>query len=294
MKYAWTQQHSDSSPVSVMCQVLRASKSAYYAWKKRAPGPRQQRTERIRKDVQQVFEESNQIYGSHKIARELEKSPHLETACRNTVAKAMCELQLKSKVSKRFKPTTTINDPSKKPAENILNQVFDTDQPNQKWVTDITYLPLVNGFVYLAVVLDLFGRKVVGWELSDSLTTPLISDALRDAIEKRRPETSGLLIHSDRGCQYTSDEYQSQLKTMNITCSMSRTGCCYDNAVMERFFWSLKNEWTKFESFEDIDQARESVFKYIETFYNSKRIHQSLDYLTPNQFELNCKQQTAA
>ena len=206
----------------------------------------------------------------------------------------MCELQLKSRVSKRFKPTTTINDPSKKPAENILNQVFDTDQPNQKWVTDITYLPLVNGFVYLAVVLDLFGRKVVGWELSDSLATPLISDALRDAIEKRRPETSGLLIHSDRGCQYTSDEYQSQLKTMNITCSMSRTGCCYDNAVMERFFWSLKNEWTKFESFEDIDQARESVFKYIETFYNSKRIHQSLDYLTPNQFELNCKQQTAA
>ena len=206
----------------------------------------------------------------------------------------MCELQLKSKVSKRFKPTTTINDPSKKPAANILNQVFDTDQPNQKWVTDITYLPLVNGFVYLAVVLDLFGRKVVGWELSDSLATPLISGALRDAIEKRRPETSGLLIHSDRGCQYTSDEYQSQLKTMNITCSMSRTGCCYDNAVMERFFWSLKNEWTKFESFKDIDQARESVFKYIETFYNSKRIHQSLDYLTPNQFELNFKQQTAA
>ena len=294
MKYAWLQQHSDSFPVNLMCQVLQASKSAYYAWKKRAPGPRQQRTERIRKDVQQVFEESNQIYGSHKIAHELEKSPHLETACRNTVAKAMCELQLKSKVSKRFKPTTTINDPSKKPAANILNQVFDTDQPNQKWVTDITYLPLVNGFVYLAVVLDLFGRKVVGWELSDSLATPLISGALRDAIEKRRPETSGLLIHSDRGCQYTSDEYQSQLKTMNITCSMSRTGCCYDNAVMERFFWSLKNEWTKFESFEDIDQARESVFKYIETFYNSKRIHQSLDYLTPNQFELNFKQQTAA
>ena len=294
MKYAWIQQHSDSFPVNLMCQVLQASKSAYYAWKKRVPGPRQQRTERIRKDVQQVFEESNQIYGSHKIAHELEKSPHLETACRNTVAKTMCELQLKSKVSKRFKPTTTINDPSKKPAENILNQVFDTDQPNQKWVTDITYLPLVNGFVYLAVVLDLFGRKVVGWELSDSLTTPLISDALRDAIEKRRPETSGLLIHSDRGCQYTSDEYQSQLKTMNITCSMSRTGCCYDNAVMERFFWSLKNEWTKFESFKDIDQARESVFKYIETFYNSKRVHQSLDYLTPNQFELNFKQQTAA
>ena len=293
MKYAWIQKHSDCFPVNLMCQILQSSKSAYYAWKKRTPGPRQERTERIRKDVAHVFEEYNQIYGSYKIAQELEKSPELETACRNTVAKAMSELQIKSKVSKRFKPTTTINDPSKKPAENILNQVFDTDQPNQKWVTDITYLPTAMGFVYLAVVLDLFSRKVVGWELADSLATPLVSAALRDAIEKRKPETSSLLLHSDRGCQYTSDEYQSQLKTMGITCSMSRTGCCYDNAVMERFFWSLKHEWTKFETFEDIDQARASVFKYIETFYNSKRIHQSLKYLTPDQFEQEFQQQLA-
>ena len=147
MKYAWIQKHSDCFPVNLMCQILQASKSAYYAWKKRTPGPRQERTERIRKDVAHVFEEYNQIYGSYKIAQLLEKPPELETACRNTVAKAMSEMQIKSKVSKRFKPTTTINDPSKKPAENILNQVFDTDQPNQKWVTDITYLPTAKGFV---------------------------------------------------------------------------------------------------------------------------------------------------
>jgi len=294
VKYAWIQQHSDSFCVQLMCRVLEVSKSAYYAWKKREPGPRKQRTDRIRRDVSHVFEASNQIYGSYKIAQEMEKSPNLETACRNTVAKAMQELELKSKVSKRFKPTTTINDPSKRPAANILNQVFEADGPNQKWVTDITYLPLASGFVYLAVVLDLFSRKVVGWQLSDSLATSLVSGALRDAIEKRKPETAELLLHSDRGCQYTSDEYQSQLRTMNITCSMSRTGCCYDNAVMERFFWSLKHEWTKFESFEAMEQARTSVFKYIETFYNSKRIHQTLKYLTPDQFEEKHQQDLAA
>ena len=143
----------------------------------------------------------------------------------------------------------------------------------------------VTGWVYLAVVLDLFSRKVVGWAISESLATPLVSSALRNAVELRKPGTNGLLHHSDRGSQYTSDDYQQTLKTLNMTCSMSRTGCCYDNAVMERFFWSLKHEWTKFESFDDITQARRSVFEYIETFYNSKRIHQTLGYRTPDEFE---------
>jgi len=293
VKYAWIQEHSDSFSVQLMCEILDVSKSAFYAWKKRVPGPRTIRSKKIREDVEHVFLKYNEIYGSYKIAKELVKSPELETACRNTVAKAMRELELKSKVSKRFKPTTTVNDPSKKPAANILNQVFEADGPNQKWVTDITYLPLASGFVYLAVVLDLFSRKVVGWELSDSLATPLVSRALRDAIEKRKPKTSELLLHSDRGCQYTSDEYQSQLRTMNITCSMSRTACCYDNAVMERFFWSLKHEWTKFETFENIQQVKASVFKYIETFYNSNRIHQALEYQTPDKFEENHRQKLA-
>ena len=294
MKYAWIEQHKDSYPVKTMCRVLEASKSAYYAWRKRTPGPRQLRSQRIHQSVKRVHEDSDHIYGSYKIADQLSKDPKLETACRNTVAKAMKEMKLKSRVSKRYKPTTTITDPSKKPADNILNQVFEADAPNQKWVTDITYLPLVSGFVYLAVVLDLFSRKVVGWKLSDNLATPLVSSALRDAIDKRKPRTSDLLLHSDRGCQYTSDEYQTQLRTMSITCSMSRTGCCYDNAVMERFFWSLKHEWTKFESFENIDQVRASVFKYIETFYNRKRIHQSLEYLSPEQFEEKHAEQLAA
>ena len=190
----------------------------------------------------------------------------------------MKDLGIKSRVSRKFRPTTTVSDPSKKPAPNILAQDFKAEAPNQKWVADITYLPTLTGWVYLAVVIDLFSRKVVGWEMSDRITTPLVTGALKNAIQARKPETRELLHHSDRGCQYTSEAFQMIMRTTNITCSMSRTGCCYDNAVVERFFWSLKHEWTKFEEFGNLDAARMSVFKYIETFYNSVRIHQTLEY----------------
>ena len=285
MKYAWIKDHRDCFPVVAMCRVLQVSKSGYYRWVKAKPSLRTLRSLRIQASVKQVYEDSNQIYGSVKIADQLGKDDRLETACRNTVAAAMREMGLKSRVSKKFTPTTTVTDPSKIPAPNILDQSFTADAPNRKWVTDITYLPTQLGWVYLAVVLDLFSRKVVGWSISESLATPLVSTALRHAIEARRPDTTSLLHHSDRGSQYTSDDYQQTLRTLNITCSMSGTGCCYDNAVMERFFWSLKHEWTKFETFADINQTRSSVFGYIETFYNSKRIHQTLGYKTPDEFE---------
>ena len=152
-------------------------------------------------------------------------------------------------------------------------------------MTDITYVPTLTGWVYLAVVLDLFSRKVVGWAMSDSLATPLVSEALRHAIESRRLERGQLLHHSDRGCQYTSDDYQNTLQTFGIECSMSRRGNCYDNAVAERFFWSLKHEWTKHNEYDDIGSARLSVFTYIEVFYNRQRLHQSLGYKTPEAFE---------
>ena len=148
-------------------------------------------------------------------------------------------------MSRAFTPTTTQVDPTRAPAPNTLAQDFTAEAPNRKWVTDITYLPTEQGWVYLAVVLDLFSRKAVGWALGTSLETELVSTALRRAIEARRPAAEELLHHSDRGSQYTSDAYQRILKTLGIQCSMSRTGCCYDNAVMERFFWSLKHEWTK-------------------------------------------------
>jgi len=294
VKYAWIKQYRDKFPVAVMCRVLNVSKSGFYGWLKRPESKRAKRTRAIHAAVRTVYENSGQIYGSYKIAQELKQHEHLETACRNTVANAMHEMELKSCVSGKFKPITTESDPSKKPAGNVLAQDFGADAPNQKWVADITYLPVSGGWVYLAVVLDLYSRKVVGWEMSDRLTTPIVTTALRKAIESRRPERGTLLHHSDRGCQYTSDAFQKILRTMEITCSMSRTGCCYDNAVMERFFWSLKQEWTRHRQYENLEEARMSVFKYIETFYNSKRIHQTLGYLTPDEFERNYRAALAA
>lgn len=284
MKYAWISEHRDSYPVKVMCHVLKVSRLGYYASVGRQPSPRARRTAKIHQAVEQVHEVSHGIYGSAKIAQRLQQDEALESACRNTVATAMRELGLKSKVRKAFTPTTTKRDPTKQPAANVLDRDFTAEAPNRKWVTDLTYLPTAAGWVYLAVVLDLFSRKVVGWSLGHSLATQLVSDALRAAIERRRPDGKQLLHHSDRGCQYTSDAYQQTLRTMGIECSMSRTGNCWDNAVMERFFWSLKHEWTKHESFDDLEAARRSVFKYLETFYNPVRLHQTLGYQSPDDY----------
>jgi putative transposase len=285
VKYVWIRQHREAFPIAAMCDVLDVSASGYYAWVDRAPSPRAQRRARIDAAVREVHAASHGIYGSLKITRVLRQQNDLESACRNTVAAAMRELGLKSRVRNRFTPTTTQTDPTKQPAPNTLDRDFTATKPNEKWVTDITYLPTLAGWVYLAVVLDLFSRKVVGWAISESLATPLVADALRRAIEARRPVGSELLHHSDRGCQYTSDAYQQTLRTLGIECSMSRRGECYDNAVAERFFWSLKHEWTKHERFENLEGARLCVFKYIETFYNRERLHQTLGYKSPDMFE---------
>ena len=285
MKYVWIQEHRDSFPVAMMCKVLKVSTSGYYASLERRPSPRAVRHERIKQSVARAYTESHGIYGSLKIAEVLQTSEEMESACRNTVAAAMRELGIKSRVSTKFHPTTTQADPTKQPAENVLDRDFTADAPNRKWVTDITYLPTAAGWVYLAAVVDLFSRKVVGWSIGDSLATTLVSEALRDAIEKRRPDGKRLLHHSDRGCQYTSDAYRQTLRALGITCSMSRTGCCWDNAAMERFFWSLKHEWTNHDTFADLQEARLSVFKYIETFYNPRRIHQALGYQSPDEYE---------
>jgi putative transposase len=285
VKYAWITQHGERYPIALLCEILDVSKSGYYDSLERKPSHRAERRARIHAAVREVHAQSQAIYGSTKIARELSRRDDLERACRNTVARAMREMGLASRVSKAFTPTTTQSDPTKQAAPNRLERDFSAERPNQKWVTDITYLPTLAGWVYLAVVVDLFSRKVVGWSIDDSLATPLVATALRRAIESRRPQGSELLHHSDRGCQYTSDAYQETLRLLGIECSMSRTGDCYDNAVAERFFWSLKHEWTKHETFTDLEPARLSVFKYIETFYNSVRLHQTLGYKSPNEFE---------
>jgi len=285
VKYAWIKNHRDSFPIAAMCRVLKVSKAGYFAWRKRRPSRRSQRRECIRQAVRQVHAESHGIYGSRKIARALRRRGDLEPACRNTVAAAMREMGLRSRVRRGFRPRTTHADPSRPAAANTLDRDFTAEAPNRKWATDITYLPTAAGWVYLAVIVDLFSRKVVGWSIGDSLATELAGTALRQAIERRRPEGRRLLHHSDRGCQYTSEAYQQILRTMGITCSMSRTGCCYDNAVMERFFWSLKYEWTNHRRFANLEEAQLSVFLYIETFYNRHRLHEALGYRSPDEYE---------
>ncbi len=286
MKYAWINKHRNEFPVIDMCRVLGVSRSGFYDSLDRPQSERAKRADRVRASVAQVHQETDEIYGSRKIAEELKHRDELETACRNTVAGAMKELGIRSKTGRKsFRPTTTQVDPSKRPAANVLDRKFTATAPNQKWVTDITYLSTATGWVYLASVVDLFSRKVVGWAVSDSLSTELVQSALRDAFEKRRPDGSQLLHHSDRGCQYTSDSYQQTLRTLGITCSMSRTGNCYDNAVAERFFWSLKHEWTNHRIYADLESVRVSVFNYIEMFYNERRRHETLDYVSPNEFE---------
>ena len=284
MRYQWIRQHRDVFPVAAMCRVLKVSDSGYYGWVKRKPSPRAIRIEKIREDVRATFEQSGGVYGSRKIVEALEKHDQLESACRHTVTQAMRQLGLRSCVAKAFKPTTTQADPTKTPAPNVLDQNFQANGPNQKWVTDITYLPTEAGWVYLAVVLDLFSRKIVGWAIGTSLATGLVAQALRQAIESRQPGP-GLIHHSDRGSQYTSDRYQSILRGLKVTVSMSRKGCCYDNAVCERFFWSLKHEWTHHRSYAGLTDTRRSVFQYIELFYNRTRLHQALGYISPQAFE---------
>jgi putative transposase len=268
-----------------MCQVLKVSTSGFYDALDRAPSPRARRRARIREQVQQVHEEHHGIYGSWKIAEVMAKRDALESACRNTVAAAMQAMGLRSRVRKTFAPTTPQVDPGQRPAANLLDQDFTAEAPNRKWVTDITHLPTPRGRVHLAVVMDCFSRRVVGWSLGDSLATELVSDALRQAIEARRPAAGELLHHSDRGSQYTSDDYRQTLRTWGITCSMSRTGCCYDKAAMERLFRPLKHEWTHHATYAGLTDARLSVFQYIELFYNRKRLHQALGYVSPAQYE---------
>lgn len=287
MKHAWIRKHRDAFPVAASCRVLEVSTSGYHHALDRQPSQRAARHARILDSVAAVHAESHGIYGSVKVAKELNNRDDLEHACRNTAAKAMRELGLKSRIRKSFTPTTTRSDPHQQPAPNKLDRNFTADQPNRKWVTDITYLATTAGWVYLAAVVDLYSRKVIGWAISNSLATELVAAALRQAIEHRRPDCARLLHHSDRGCQYTSDGYQWTLKTLGIECSMSRTGECYDNAVMERFFWSLKHEWTNHASYQNLEDAKLGVFKYIETFYNSKRLHQTLGYCAPDEFEKN-------
>lgn len=291
-RYRFIQEHREQYPVTLLCQVLEVATSAYYDWLKRGPSPRQQRREELAAEVQRVYEDAHGVYGSRKIAEELVRRN--VDACRNTVAGLMQEMNLQSKAQKRRKFVVTTDSNHQDPiAPNRLERDFTATAPDQKWVADLTYVPTAEGWAYVAAVVDLFSRRVVGWAVGDSLESSLVLDALDNALSTRRPR-AGLICHSDRGVQYASCSHRELLAAHDIECSMSRRGNCWDNAPAERFMNSLKNEWTEHHSYQTVEEVHQSVFKYIEIFYNRERLHQALGYVTPVEFEASHRGSKAA
>lgn len=282
MRFAWVRQHKGVYPIWLMCRVLEVCRGGYYAWVKRPPGPRAKRRRELTAAIRQAHEASRKTYGSPRVHRQLRAKG--VACCENTVAKLMRENDLFSKVKRKFKVSTTDSNHAYAVADNTLDQDFSAAAPNRVWVADITYIPTAEGWLYLAAVLDLYSRKVVGWSMADHLRTELVADALTLAIDHRKPGKD-LLHHSDRGVQYASDAYQGLLAEHGMACSMSRRGNCYDNAAMESFFGTLKTELVHHEKYATRAAARQSIFEYIEVFYNRQRLHSTLGYLSPADFE---------
>jgi transposase InsO family protein len=264
-----------------MCAVLEVSSSGYYDWVGRPESKRAQRHKQLVAKIKVTHHKSRQIYGSPRIHGEL--ADQGVVVGKNTVAMLMQRHQIQSKVHKRFVVTTDSRH-SLKPAENRLKRNFIADKPNQKWVSDTTFISTREGWLYLATVMDLFSRKIIGWSMGKNNTTALVSQALEMAVQQRG-DVRGVILHSDRGIQYASGDYQMLLKGHGITCSMSRKGDCWDNAVMESFYHSLKTECVVFEDYRTRVQARSSLFDYIELFYNRQRRHSTLAYQSPDTYE---------
>ncbi|MFM7447035.1 MAG: IS3 family transposase [Leptolyngbyaceae cyanobacterium] len=269
-------------PVALMCEVLEVSRSGYYAWSKRPPATRTQENQQLKEQIKEIHQKSRNSYGAPRIHAAL-KQEGFEVG-RHRVARLMSKLGICVQPKRKFKTTTDSNH-SFPTAENVLNRNFTTQEPDQAWVADITYIPTQQGWLYLAVVIDLFSRRVVGWSMADHMRVELVLNALEAALGHRVPATSGLLFHSDRGSQYASSNYRAALQKAGIGCSMSRKGNCWDNAVAESFFGTLKTELIKSRVFDTTEKAKSTIVEWIEVFYNRERLHSTLHYLPPVQFE---------
>jgi transposase InsO family protein len=279
-KYAFVAAQASSYPVKVVCRVLGLARSGYYRWKQQSTSNHAEQDARLTTHITTIFRDSRRTYGSPRVHASLHAQGIRCSKMR--VARLMRTNAHVARRKRRHVQTTTShhNEPI---VANELARNFQTNAPNQVWVADITYLPTRQGWLYLAVVLDLYARRVVGWSMDSSLERSLVIRALQHALECRRP-SDGLVHHSDRGCQYASSDYQALLAKAEMKPSMSRKGNCWDNAVMESFFASLKAE-IGIEVFDSHAQARSCVFEYIERFYNRQRRHSTLAYLTPADFE---------
>jgi transposase InsO family protein len=264
-----------------MCSLLEVSASGYYAWRERAPSERARANEGLVKEIKAIHAESHEAYGSPRVHAEL-----LSRGFRigkNRVARLMQVKNIQSR-RKRKRQSTTDSRHNYPIAPNLLQQNFQAAIPNEKWLSDITYIPTAEGWLYLAAILDLFSRKIVGWAMEDHMESELVELAFQMAV-KNRQKVSGLLHHSDRGSQYAGGVYQTLIQAHRVTPSMSRTGNCYDNAPMESFFSTLKCELVDGANYQTRAEARTDIFAYIEGFYNRNRLHSSLGYLSPEEFE---------
>jgi transposase InsO family protein len=269
-----------------MCEVLNVSRSGYYARRSGRPGgaARRARESTLRAEIRAAHGDSRGTYGSPRVYREL--AARGVAVCENTVAKYMRRERLCAAPRRRFVPRTTDSGHAHPVAPNVLGRDFAADGPDRKWAADLTYLWTDEGWLYLSVVLDLFSRRVVGWSMSDDLKAGGVIDALGMALARRKPAAgSGLLHHSDRGTQYACAAYRERLAGHGITCSMSRPGNCYDNAAVESFFGTLKTELAHRRRYRTRAEARADVFEWIECWYNRRRRHSSLGYLSPEAFE---------
>jgi transposase InsO family protein len=282
VKFAFVKDHRRLWPVAVICRVLQVSRSGFFAWLRRGPSRRQRRQEELIQKIKAAHQENRELYGSPRVHRALLIDG--QNVSRNTVAKLMRQANIRAKTKRRFVPRTTNSAHQQPVAGNLLGRDFTAAGPDRKWVADITYVPTQEGWLYLAAVLDVWSRRIVGWSMADHLETELVSDALQMALQRRAP-AEGLLHHSDRGVQYASDDYQRRLADNGIGVSMSGKGDCWDNAVMESFWATLKTELVHQQDYPTHEQARASIFEYIEVFYNRKRLHSSLDYVSPEAFE---------
>ena len=276
---------SNDYPIVTLCAQLAVSPSGYYDWQKRhtTPGPRALENQALAQQIRRIHAQSRQTYGSPRIVAELRKQGHRHG--RNRVARIMRTADLCGRQRGRYRVHTTDSNHAEPIAPNRLAAAAKATAPNQIWVGDITYIETQEGWLYLAAILDLYSRKIVGWAMSERLDTTLVLQALAMALRHRQPPRA-LLFHSDRGVQYASGDYRRTLAQAGLVASMSRTGNCYDNATMESFWSSLKLELVYRRTFTSHDQARTAIFDYIECFYNRQRIHSALGYFSPVDFEL--------
>lgn len=281
MKYQFMKDNSMNFPVKKMAEIFQVSLSSYYAWLKRKPSVHELRDQKILPEIKRIFKENREQYGSPRIYRELLDT---EYACgRDRVARLMRENGLVARQKKRFKVTTdSSHDLPISP--NLLDRNFTVNDINRCWVSDITYIATMEGWLYLCTVLDLFSRKVVGWSMNSHMKAELAIDALEMAVKHRKP-SKGLVFHSDRGVQYASTDFRKKLEEYKMIQSMSRKGNCWDNAPAESFFSSLKMEEVYHRKYRKREEARQSIFEYIEVFYNRQRSHSFLDYVSPAKYE---------